>query len=61
MTIGKKIPSKAERAAESERNVSAENIPFKQTPVVHVLSTIDVLMDNLRRNHIKNINYPWDR
>jgi hypothetical protein len=40
---------------------SVKYILANHVPTVHVLSTIDVLMDNLRRNYIENIAYPWDR
>jgi len=52
--------AKAEVAARSAKHVPAKHIPAKHVPAVHVLKTIDVLMDNLRRNHIENIAYPWD-
>ena len=52
--------AKAEVAARSAKHVPANHIPVKHVPAVHVLKTIDVLMDNLRRNHIENIAYPWD-
>jgi hypothetical protein len=47
--------------AKSGKQVPAKHFPANHVPAVHVLSTIDVLMDNLRRNHIKKIAYPWDR
>ncbi len=53
--------AKAEVAAKSVKHVPAKHIPSKHVPAVHVFSTIDVLMDNLRRNYIENIAYPWDR
>ena len=52
--------AKAEVAVRSAKHVPAKHIPAKHVPAVHVLKTIDVLMDNLRRNHIENIAYPWD-
>ncbi len=55
-----KAIAKAEVAAKSIKHVPAKHIPAKHVPAVHVLKTIDVLMDNLRRNHIENIAYPWD-
>jgi hypothetical protein len=55
-----KAIAKAEVAAKSVKNVLAKQTPAKHFPAVHVLSTIDVLMDNLRRNYIGTIAYPWD-
>ena len=60
----KKAPVKAigeaEVAAKPGKQVPAKHVPANNIPAVHVLSTIDALMDNLRRNYVKRIAYPWD-
>jgi hypothetical protein len=58
-----KATAKAEVAVKPIKPIKpvAKQIPAKHVPTVHVFSTIDVLMDNLRRNYIENIAYPWDR
>ena len=50
--------AKTEIVAKSVKYFPAKRVPAKY---VHVFSTIDVLMDNLRRNYVENISYPWDR
>jgi hypothetical protein len=65
MSEEKKAPIKAigeaEAPAKSGKQVPAKHIPTNHVTAVDVLLTIDVLMDNLRRNHVKKIAYPWDR
>jgi len=60
----KKAPVKAiaktDEAAKPLKKVSAKNIPAKQVPAVHVLTTFDDLMDNFRRNFIENIAFPTE-
>ena len=58
----KKAPANAIAKAEVEKSVKhvpAKHNPVKYVSAIHVLSTNYVLMDNLRRIHIKKIAYPW--
>ena len=56
----KKAPVKA--IAKSQATTKpVRKVPAKHVSAVNVLTTFDVLMDNLRRNHIKKIAYPWEK
>jgi len=56
-----KATAKTEIVAKSVKYFPAKRVPAKHVHTVNVFSTIDVLIDNLRRNHIGNIAYPWDK
>lgn len=55
-----KAAAKVDVAAKSLNHVPAKHVHASHVPGVHVISSIDVLMDNLRRNYVKNIYYPWN-
>jgi hypothetical protein len=55
-----KAVGRIDLAAKSVIPVSDKYIHAHHVPAVHVFSSINVLMDNLRRNYVKNIYYPWD-
>ena len=54
----KKVQAKA--TAKTAVAKPIKNIPAKQVPAVHVLTTFDDLMDNFRRNFIESIAFPFD-
>jgi hypothetical protein len=58
--VSGKAIEKVDVTAKSVNKVPADNVHVSYVPGVHVFSSIDVLMDNLRRNYVKNIYYPWD-
>jgi HSP20 family protein len=57
-----KAVSKAGVAAKPVKPMKpiAKQIPAKQVPAVHVLTTFEDLMDNFRKNFIESIAFPWD-
>jgi hypothetical protein len=55
-----KTLGRVDLAAKSMIPVPNKHIHAQHVPAVHVFSSINVLMDNLRRNYVKNIYYPWD-
>ena len=59
-----KMIAKSEIAAKSVKHVpakvSANRIPAKQVPAVHVLTTFDDLVDNFRRNFIESVAFPFE-